>query len=55
MDRDDWEAAGAVVVVSGVAGVVLYPTARLFWPVSGETWRIYRAPDEGFRLAPQSD
>ena len=55
LDRDDWEAAGAVVVVSGVAGVVLYPTARLFWPESGETWRIYRAPDEGFRLAPQSD
>ena len=48
LDRDE-------VVVSGVAGVVLYPTARLFWPESGETWRIYRAPDEGFRLAPQSD
>ena len=50
LDRDDWEVAGAVAVVFGAGGSVLYPAARLFGPESRKTWRSYRSRGQGFRL-----
>ena len=50
LDRDDWEVAGAVAVVFGAGGAVLYPAARLFTPESRKTWRSYRSRGQGFRL-----
>lgn len=50
LDRDDWEVAGAVAVVFGAGGAVLYPAARLFGPESRKTWRSYRSRGQGFRL-----
>ncbi|MCY3738613.1 MAG: hypothetical protein OXG13_19600 [Gemmatimonadaceae bacterium] len=50
LDRDDWEVAGAVAVLFGAGGAVLFPAGRLLWPESRKTWRSYRSRGQGFRL-----
>ncbi|MCY3736656.1 MAG: hypothetical protein OXG13_09670 [Gemmatimonadaceae bacterium] len=48
--RDDQEFLMAATVVGGVAGAVLYPVGRLFWPESRKTYRSYRTRGQGLRL-----
>ena len=49
-DPDERELLMALSAVGGVAGAVLYPVGRLFWPESRKTYRSYRATGQGFRL-----
>ena len=49
-DRDDRELLLALSAVGGVAGAVLYPVGRLFWPESRKTYRSYRTRGQGLIL-----
>ena len=49
-DPDEREVLMALSAVGGVAGAVLYPVGRLFWPESRKTYRSYRTRSQGFRL-----